>query len=101
MTYTLHTIQPEGEVLSSTQTAAPSLQALQDIVGGYIQTVPRFNTYKGSRCIVYVNEEGRMQNLPFNQTATDLWLEQDELIAQPLVGNVVVICADQHLLDKL
>jgi len=51
----------------------PSLEELQEIVGGLIElTSVDFN---GERCDMIVNEEGLLYNLPFNSTATRLMQE--------------------------
>lgn len=52
-----------------------TLEAFQEAVGGYIETV----TVATDICLV-VNEEGRIQNLPYNLT----------LCGMPLFGTVIV-----------
>lgn len=57
----------------------PTLTALKQLVGGYIEIVPQFTklTYEGKHYIrgtAYMNEDGRRMQLPLNQTATDWWL---------------------------
>jgi hypothetical protein len=54
-----------------------SLEELQEIVGGYIETVP---TYKRGEILV-VNEEGKLLGLPFNREATVLARIYNDYIA--------------------
>lgn len=53
-----------------------TLKELQEFVGGYIEYVP------GSRPAAFCNEEGRLQNLPVNRSASIAF-------KQVLVGNVI------------
>lgn len=61
-----------------------SLAALQQAVGGHIETV----TIPRTGLVVIVNEEGRLMNLPLNGV-----LNIGPLIGQPLVGTVIVVRA--------
>lgn len=40
-----------------------TLEAMQNVVGGYIETI-----HVRSGCMMLCNEEGRLQNLPYNFT---------------------------------
>jgi len=65
-----------------------SLNAFQSAVGGYIEAV-RLN----SGWIMYVNDEGRLKNLPENDFAT--------LIAgQSICGNVVLLTTKETKRSK-
>lgn len=55
------------------------LEALQSFVGGYIEIIPT----KDGRLMV-INEEGRLKNLSYNMTATDL-VEYDLIVGDVLV----------------
>jgi hypothetical protein len=62
-----------------------SLEELQNIVGGYIETVmlPNGN-------LLVLNEEGKLEGLPLNTTATDLYNNPYDAI----VGDVLVCDVD-------
>ena len=55
-------IDPEGTVRKAD--VENDLGAFQAVVGGYIEAVC------GAVATIYINEEGRLQSLPFNPTAT-------------------------------
>jgi hypothetical protein len=62
----------------------PTLERLQELVGGYIELIsPRMHPLTGKH--VVINEEGLLYDLPPNPTAT-------KMLGYPqmLVGNVVV-----------
>ena len=68
---TVEDVKPKGKKFK--------LEEMQKLVGGYIEAVP------GSKLLAYCNEEGQLQELPFNKRAS-------EYFHQVLVGNVLV-CA--------
>ena len=74
-------IKPPGQP-AFTREIENSLKALQDLVGGYIEPV----RLSGGICMI-VNEEGKLQNLPVNQTATDLSAAYNDVI----VGNAILL----------
>ena len=65
----------------------PTLEWLQQQVGGYIETVP---ACLGNNMLIIVNEEGKLKGLPFNDTATDMARGLGDM----LVGTVVVMKAE-------
>ena len=69
----------------------PPLDVLQKGVGGYIETVPFFNKYEGKQCKAFCNEEGKLHNLPLNEHATALWVEQVGSVSDVLMGDVVIL----------
>lgn len=44
-----------------------SLEAMQEIVGGYIENITVGKTEKGAQLGIVVNEEGKLIGLPFNR----------------------------------
>ena len=65
----------------------PLLDSIGKEVGGYIEVVhPR---YLPSGFCMVVNEEGLLQNLPFNYIASVLYGTQEH--GQPIVGNAVIL----------
>lgn len=71
----------------------PGLDALQQAVGGYIERVPYFNTYKGRDCDVVCDEEGKLVGKDFNHAATAAWWEAAPIMRgqDHLVGDIAVI----------
>lgn len=64
----------------------PTLEQLQEAVGGYIEYVPiREGLIYGSN-YMYCNEEGKLKGLEYNERATKL-IDFDDVI----VGNVIVM----------
>lgn len=70
-------IKPDGSHTVSKLTDEPTLEALHEIVGGYIERVPYFTTIEigGTvrNCLVFCNEDGKSKGLPINRTATLAW----------------------------
>ena len=69
-----------------------SLEEMQKIVEGHIQAVPTalaqgWSQEPGVGLALIVNEEGKLQNLPVNQTATDLSAAYNDVI----VGNAILL----------
>lgn len=98
----LITIKASGEILSTDITKPPKLEEYQQIVGGYIEVVPYFDRYEDGGCVAFCNEEGKLEGLPLNATATKLWI--DLLGYDPgdvLTGDIVVITGDQELLVEV
>lgn len=58
-----------------------TLQFLQKAVGGYIESVPHFETFDLDDaggggvvpCVTYCNEEGKLKDLPENWFVTRMW----------------------------
>lgn len=63
------------------------LEALQQIVGGYIETV-RPIRLRGDLLMI-VNEEGLLQNLPVNEVGS--YLYGIDLHGNPIVGNIAIV----------
>ncbi len=76
MAYTLIQVRVDTEaheVSEVTQDAVPSLDQLQKFVGGYIETVPLFDSYKDKPAVAFCHEEGKLEGRPVNKTATAMW----------------------------
>jgi hypothetical protein len=67
-------IHPDGPNTEFEYKKSPDYLELQKHVGGMIQTLPEFTTFKGKRCTAYVNENGIAEGLLPNPTARRLWL---------------------------
>lgn len=59
------------------------LDELQEIVGGYIETL-----YLKNKEVMVVNEEGKLNNLSLNEKATVYLLDQN--YADVILGNALV-----------
>jgi hypothetical protein len=96
--------------------AVPDHTTLHDLVGGYLEHVPGFNTvlYGGKTCpcAAFVNETGKLDGLQFNQAATMEWekalrrnsntlFDSDGKLIDHLVGTVVVVLGDQEFMSEL
>lgn len=57
-----------------------SLESMQAIVGGYVECI-----MMPGNIDIYINEEGRLMNLPFNRFVAGL----------PLVGNIFAVSRDK------
>lgn len=87
-THTLIIIPPGTEPLRAIFTH-PTLSALQEAVGGYIEAIPGLKTLHGRRCQAFAHEEGLLRRLPYNPRAAILWRKQYGY-ATGLVGPVVI-----------
>lgn len=89
---------------------APELEELQNLVDGYIEKVPLFNTikYDGGvhHCVAICNEEGKLKNFAPNDAATQAWYEAASRArymppADILVGNVIIFFGDEEFMEAL
>ena len=80
---------PQTKVIADKK---PTLEEMQDFVGGYIQVVVGVD---GSQIII--NEEGKIHGLPMNMVATTFYLGEDwnddtsAMANDFLVGNAMIL----------
>lgn len=69
-----------------------SLEEAQGLVGGYIQviTLP-------ANCILIVNEEGKLQGLPYNQSATAIAYGSYAISSGDCIVGDAVVCPSDML----
>jgi hypothetical protein len=100
-------------------TARTPLEYLQEAVGGYIELVPNFTTVRLDDdhadpvpCIVFCDEEGKLNRKPINVEATRMWdmalrrlpshpnglTGPDNYLTDYLVGDIVIITGDAKFL---
>lgn len=95
-------IKADGTIDETNLVTTPSLDTMQAAVEGYIELVPWFDTYEGEPCVAFCNEEGKLNDLPVNATATEAWHYS---IGRPhtdvLVGDVVIFTGDQAFMASL
>tara|TARA_R100000278_G_scaffold118812_3_gene99749 strand:+ start:1540 stop:1812 length:273 start_codon:yes stop_codon:yes gene_type:complete len=70
-----------------------TLEQLQKLVGGYIQIVPLGNDKQ-----MIINEEGKLMDLPYNETATKLMKEVYEGTTDWIAGDAIILTG-KALLD--
>tara|TARA_R110002020_G_scaffold134969_1_gene301407 strand:+ start:18703 stop:19182 length:480 start_codon:yes stop_codon:yes gene_type:complete len=73
------------QLKGKTWTESPTLEDMQESVGGNIQYMPNSYSLSGIKNMI-VNEEGIWKKLPHNQLAT----QQLNLFSNPVLGNVIV-----------
>lgn len=78
-------IKSTGEEIEISPTTGNQykLKELQQLVGGYIETLP-----VATDQLMVVNEEGKLMNLPINKRATEIALEN--CIPDIIVGDVLI-----------
>jgi hypothetical protein len=98
------TVTPLGKSECVECVTIPQLEQLKKgLNGGLLEIVPLFNKFMGRRCIVFVDEEGKMKGLLPNRTAQLLW---EKAYGGPikndyLVGNIVIIVGSPSFLAQL
>lgn len=100
---TMTVIQPNGTLTTYPLKGVPDHTRISAAInGGLIQLVPYFSRYDGKDCVAFCNEEGKLNHLPLNASATALWAAQlDVPLVDYLVGPVVIISGDAELLRRL
>lgn len=98
---TIAIIKTDGSIHFTYHTTAPTLEQLQAGVGGYIELVPMFDTFGGQSCTAYCNENGKIDNLPYNEVATDAWRAAvGQEIGDALYGDVVIVSGDNEFMES-
>lgn len=81
------------------------LGLLQKAVGGYIEAVPFWDRYEGEQSVAFCNEEGKLETMPLNAKATDLWYAilngKGFVVKDYLVGDIAVVVGTHAELRKL
>jgi len=76
------------QLKGKTWTDSPTLEDMQETVGGNIQYVPKALLLDGVKSMI-VNEEGLWSKLEINHLATQQYFHV-HLSTNPIVGNVIV-----------
>jgi hypothetical protein len=67
-----------------------NLDYLQKVTGGYVETIPVPYDTKGEQLAMYLNEEGKLEGLPYNPRATSL--VRDVIQGSDFIAGNVVVC---------
>ena len=71
----------------------PTLEQLREWVGGHIELI--WVEYKGRECMAIINEEGKLDDLPLNIEATNMYHEWLALrgfdVSDVIVGNCAIM----------
>jgi hypothetical protein len=87
-------------------TEPPAAELIHHAVGGGMKLVPHFDVIRWNgelrSCVVFCNEEGKLQQLPVNIYATMLWWMSCETKPDDvLVGSVAVIFGDEEFMTNV
>lgn len=85
-----HLIKSTGEEvqISPQKGAFFKLKELQELVGGYIETIP-----VSTDQLMVINEEGKLDGLPYNQRATEIAIEN--CVFDRIVGDVLICMSNE------
>lgn len=81
-------INGEEENISPRNGQTFELKELQELVGGYIETIP-----VSTNQLMVLNEEGKLDGLPYNQKATEIAFKN--CVFDWIVGNVVICMIEE------
>ena len=70
---------------------------IREAVGGPIELVPYFNSFRGEPCVAYCDEYGKVKGKPYNVTANLIWKRQDDV----LVGDIAIVQGDRAFMRNL
>jgi hypothetical protein len=102
----LTVIKSTGAIFTCEMRDPIPLEDLQKAVGGNIEIVPHFTHYNGDEAYVFCNEEGKLHDLPFNEVATNLWMEclmerYSKVTRDHLVGDIAIVTGNHAFLCTL
>lgn len=78
-----------GTDLSLSEMEDATYKSVSDAVGGYIEHITLHGVFEGFS--LYVNEEGKLNGLPFNDIATAVWERVFGIYTDVIVGNAVLV----------
>lgn len=100
--YTIHEHKPATSIDID---APPSLETLREIVGGNIQAIPYLTKYGDESCVAFCNEDGKLNGLPINMRATEIWADNFKIeshqLGDVLVGKVAIVTGDNELMEAI
>ena len=83
-------IKSNGEEITTSPRKGKTftLKELQEFVGGYIETIP-----VSTDQLMVINEEGKLDGLPYNQKATEIAIEN--CVFDRIVGDVLICMSSE------
>lgn len=78
-----------GTDLSLSEMEDGTYKSVSDAVGGYIEHITLHGVFEGFS--LYINEEGKLVGLPFNDIATSIWERVFGVYTDVIVGNAVLV----------
>jgi hypothetical protein len=95
-------VRPESRHIAIEEAKEPpSLERLQQIVGGSIETVPYFDAIWGRKCVAFCNEEGKLKQLSINLAAQHLWVAVYPKPGDILVGPIAILAGTPEFLRRI
>ena len=96
---------PDGSGAVFKVRKGPSVRRLQMLVGGYIELVPYWETFRDKDgrscpCRAFCNENAKLEGLPVNELATTVWHAEAGLMPDYLAGVVVVVFGTEQFLQE-
>jgi len=94
----IYVIHPDGTTTEYDE-GKPSLERMQQLVGGYVRKLPHFTRFKETVCAAYVDEDGNVKHASghhgfgVNNTAMGLW-QANSPHSSRLVGNMVILTGE-------
>lgn len=95
----IHWIGIDGTETIEEAAEEPSLEQLQDFVGGFIELIPI--KYNGKRASMYVNEEANLHALERNPTASEILKEAAREMGRPLQPGFPGILGPAIILEDI
>jgi hypothetical protein len=98
-------IHTDGRTTKEEFSSTIPLEKFQGWVGGSIELVPYFTKFEGEACVAFCNEEGKLEGLPVNITATFAWARSlrrpVNALGDVLNGPVVIVTGDAEFMEAL
>lgn len=103
---TIVAINMDGTTTSQDVSDPNILGHLRRIVGGHMEVVPLWDRFRWEevdrRCVVFCNEEGKLDGLGVNERATAMWYACMGGPANDyLVGNIAVVFGDLEFMSEI
>lgn len=99
----LISIKPDGTITKTKLEGQPTLQQLQEIVGGHIELVPYLTKYEEKPCLAFCNTDGKGHGLPFNPSAHKVWETAygRTIVEDYLVGAIAIVVGPVEFLRDM
>lgn len=87
------TLTPECREFTVNDSFVPSLENMQKVVGGLIESINVGSVLEGREIIIWVNEEGKLINLPPNFAIVK---ESEQALLDIVMGSVLVTSSNRE-----